>query len=193
MAATNNAVNITSAGIVVYDGAGSFTADTVTNHGVIVGGTSNTLASKVLTNGQLLIGNTGNDPSSATLTAGTGVSITNGVGAITINATGAGLTWTDTSGSFSVVVSNGYFLTAAAVPTLPPAPVEGDVCAFVVTAAATVTITGNTGQVIRLGNTASAAAGTCASGVIGNSIILVYRAVSTTWYAVASVGSWTIT
>jgi hypothetical protein len=43
------------------------------------------------TNGQLLIGNTtGNTLTKATLTAGTGVSITNGTGSITIAATGGG-------------------------------------------------------------------------------------------------------
>jgi len=43
------------------------------------------------TNGQLLIGNTtGNTLSKATLTAGSGISITNGTGSITIAATGSG-------------------------------------------------------------------------------------------------------
>jgi hypothetical protein len=40
------------------------------------------------TNGQILIGSTGSAPVAATLTAGTGVSITNGAGSITINNTG---------------------------------------------------------------------------------------------------------
>jgi len=44
------------------------------------------------TNGQLLIGNTtGNTLTKATLTAGTGISITNGSGSITIAATGGGI------------------------------------------------------------------------------------------------------
>lgn len=40
-----------------------------------------------LTNGQLLIGNTGNDPTPNTLTAGSGITITNGAGTITIAST----------------------------------------------------------------------------------------------------------
>ena len=45
------------------------------------------------TNGQLLIGNTtGNTLTKATLTAGTGISVTNGSGAITIASTGGGAT-----------------------------------------------------------------------------------------------------
>lgn len=53
------------------------------------------------TNGQLLIGNTtGNTLTPATLTAGTGISITNGSGSITIATTGGG-TGTVTSVAFS--------------------------------------------------------------------------------------------
>jgi hypothetical protein len=52
--------------------------------GVSAGGTGQT----TYTNGQLLIGNTtGNTLTKATLTAGAGISITNGSGSITINAT----------------------------------------------------------------------------------------------------------
>lgn len=51
------------------------------------GGTGQT----TYTNGQLLIGNTtGNTLNKATLTAGTGISITNGAGSITIAASGGG-------------------------------------------------------------------------------------------------------
>lgn len=61
------------------------------------GGTGQT----TYTNGQLLIGNTtGSTLTKATLTAGTGISITNGAGSITIAATGAG-TGTVTSVAFS--------------------------------------------------------------------------------------------
>jgi hypothetical protein len=58
-----------------------------TGLGVANGGTGQTS----YTNGQLLIGNTtGNTLTKATLTAGTGISITNGTGSITIAATGGG-------------------------------------------------------------------------------------------------------
>jgi hypothetical protein len=54
------------------------------------------------TDGQLLIGNsTGNTLSKATLTAGTGVTITNGSGTITIAATGSGGTVSSVAQSFT--------------------------------------------------------------------------------------------
>ena len=65
---------------------------------VAQGGTGQT----TYTDGQLLIGNTtGNTLTKATLTAGTGVTITNGAGAITINATGTGGTVTSVAQSFT--------------------------------------------------------------------------------------------
>lgn len=43
-----------------------------------------------LTNGQVVIGSTGNAPQAATLSAGSGVTITNGAGSVTISAIGGG-------------------------------------------------------------------------------------------------------
>jgi hypothetical protein len=73
---------------------------------VVNGGTGQT----TYTNGQLLIGNTtGNTLTKATLTAGTNISITNGAGAITINATDQFVgTVTSVSGTGTV---NGITLT----------------------------------------------------------------------------------
>lgn len=61
-----------------------------TQHSLLLGnatGSINNLG--VATNGQLPIGSAGADPVLATLTAGTGISITNGAGSITVTATGA--------------------------------------------------------------------------------------------------------
>jgi len=61
--------------------------DFTTGLGVAQGGTGQTS----FTNGQLLIGNTtGNTLTKSTLTAGSGITITNGAGSITIEATGGG-------------------------------------------------------------------------------------------------------
>jgi hypothetical protein len=70
---------------------------------VVNGGTGQT----TFTDGQLLIGNTtGNTLTKSTLTAGSGISITNGSGAITINATNAG-TVTSVTGTSPVASSGG--------------------------------------------------------------------------------------
>jgi hypothetical protein len=80
--------------------------------GVGYGGTGQT----TYTNGQLLIGNTtGNTLTKTTLTAGSGVSISNGAGSITISATGSGGTVT----SVSVVSANGLAGTVATSTTTP--------------------------------------------------------------------------
>ena len=68
------------------------------------GGTGQT----TYTNGQLLIGNsTGNTLTKATLTQGTGVTITNSAGGITISATGSGGTVTSVTGSGNIASSGG--------------------------------------------------------------------------------------
>ena len=70
------------------------------------------------TDGQLPIGSTGNPPSLNTITGGTGITVTNGSGTITINATSSGLTWTEVTGtSQTIVVDNGYIANNAGVVT----------------------------------------------------------------------------
>jgi hypothetical protein len=91
------------------------------------GGTGQT----TYTNGQLLIGNTtGNTLTKATLTAGSGISITNGTGSITIASSVSGLpTMNVVSGTTqSATAGNQYVLTnvAATTVTLPASPSAGD-------------------------------------------------------------------
>lgn len=92
MAATPvNATNISAAGLVKFDGTATFSGVTTTNHSLVVGDASNGLTNLgVATNGQIPIGSTGADPVLATLTAGSGITITNGAGSITIAASGGG-------------------------------------------------------------------------------------------------------
>ena len=91
------------------------------------GGTGQT----TYTNGQLLIGNTtGNTLTKATLTAGTGISITNGTGSITIASSVNGLPTMNvvTGTTQTAVAGNQYVLTnaAATTVTLPASPSAGD-------------------------------------------------------------------
>lgn len=103
-------------------------------------------------------------------------------------------TWTDISGAFLAVVDNGYFLTGASTPLLPAAPAQGDHVDFVCDTGALVTVTANAGQQIRIGSALSAVAGTAASNTIGNSIQLVFRAATSTWFSIgAPEGTWTVT
>ena len=95
--------------------AGSANTETVqltglTNHSLLVGaGTATMTNLGVATNGQLPIGSTGADPVLATLTPGTGISITNGAGSISIAVNGAvvGETITgNTGGALSPTLGN---------------------------------------------------------------------------------------
>lgn len=77
------------------------------------------------TDGQLLIGNTtGNTLTAATLTAGSGVSITNGAGSITISATGSGGTVTsvDLTAGTGISVSGGPITTSGSINVVNTAP-----------------------------------------------------------------------
>jgi hypothetical protein len=58
------------------------------------------------TNGQLLIGSTGNVPVAATLTAGSGISIANAAGSITISANGSGVVTSITGTSNEIIASS---------------------------------------------------------------------------------------
>jgi hypothetical protein len=82
------------------------------------------------TNGQLLIGNTtGNTLTKATLTAGSGVTITNGAGSITIAAAGLPTLNVVAGTTQNATANNHYALTnaAATTVTLPGSPAAGDV------------------------------------------------------------------
>lgn len=196
--ATNNSINLNQAGIAIYDAAGSFTATTTTQHAVLVGGASNTIVNKTLTDGQLLIGSTGNDPSTANLTAGTGISIVNGAGAITISAAGGGLTWTVVTGAAQAMsISNGYIANNAGtvVFTLPVTAAVGSVVA--VTGINNNTgwqIAQNAGQTIHFGtvDSTTGVAGSLASTKTRDTVFLVCVVANTDWNVVDSIGNITV-
>ncbi len=83
------------------------------------------------TDGQLLIGNTtGNTLAKATLTAGSGISIANGSGTITITNTASALPLNIVTGTTQAATAgNQYVLTnvAATTVTLPATPAAGDI------------------------------------------------------------------
>lgn len=125
---------------------------------------------------------------------GPGIHTSGSGSTVTISATGAGFTWQDQGVNLNpAVAENGYFATAAITITLPAAPSVGNTIAFIVDNTGALTIQANTGQTIRLGNVVSASAGTAVNTRQGDAIELVYRATDTSWIALSSVGSWSIT
>jgi len=77
------------------------------------GGTGQT----TYTDGQLLIGKTDGTLAKATITQGSGVTITNGDGSITISATGTGGTVTNVTGTAPISVANGTTTPAISIAT----------------------------------------------------------------------------
>jgi hypothetical protein len=114
-------------------------------------------------------------------------------GFVSLNGSG-GFIWSDTSGVVTAVAAHGYFVTAATTSTLPATPSEGDTVRYIVDTASALTITAAGTQKIRVGNTLSAAGGTCVNTQQGDAIEFVYRTTGTTWFAANNpVGAWTTT
>ena len=195
--ATNNAINLSAAGICRYDGAGVFTGITVTQHSVLVGAASNGVTSIALTNGQMLIGNTGADPSAATITAGPGIVVTPGSGTLQISATGAGLAWTVVSGtSQAMAVNNGYTSNNAGLctMTLPATAAVGDTIQVSGLGAGGWAIAQNALQVIHFGSatTTIGITGSLASTNAFDAIEITCVVANTTWIARNSIGNITV-
>lgn len=124
---------------------------------------------------------------------GAGGTSTSGAGdTITINSVVGAAAWTDEAISFAAAVNNGYFCTAALTVTLPAAPTQGQFVIIETTTASSVVIQATGTQVIRMGSSASSAGGTATSAATGNSVYLVYRAVTTSWYSISTEGTWSM-
>ena len=196
--ATNNAVNISSAGLVKYDGTSTFSGVTTTQHAVLVGSTSNSITNLgVGTNGQVLVGSTTADPVFATLTGTGGITFTTGAGTLAINGTGGGLTWSvvTVNGTFSV--NTGTIANKAGTLTmaLPAASAVGDIIS--ITGMNTATgwqVTQSAGQQIFFGtsSTTSGGTGTLTSTNIRDTITMVCIVANLTWNVINSVGNITI-
>jgi len=127
------------------------------------GGTGLTTAP---TNGQIDIGSTGIGFVRTTLTAGTGVSITNGAGSITINATGSGGTVTSVSFTGGII----SVATATSTPALTVAGTSGGVPYF--NSASTWTSSGAlTLYGVLYGGGAGGAPAATAAGAVGQVLI----------------------
>jgi hypothetical protein len=97
-------------GVLPIANGGTNSSTALNNNRLMVSSGGSIVEASALTNGQILIGSTGAAPVAATLTAGSGVSITNTAGGISIAATGSGGTVTSVGmtgpgGIFSVANS----------------------------------------------------------------------------------------
>lgn len=149
-------------------------------------------------NGQTLIGSTGSDPVAGTLTAGTGVSITNGAGTITISSSGSS-GWIDqTSTPVTMIINTGYVADDGATEitfTLPAAASIGDFVEILGKGTGLYIIAQASGQQIHFGNlaTTSGAGGSITSTLTYDNIRLRCITANTTWTVVSSVGNFTVT
>lgn len=119
---------------------------------------------------------------------GPGVTTSGSGSTLTINA----VVMTDQGSSTTIASDNGYFVTGAFAMTLPASPAQGEIVRIVADTSSTVTVTGNTGQIIRIGNVATAAAGSVTNTAQGDVLTLCYRASNTTWISIGGVGNWNV-
>lgn len=149
-----------------------------------------------LTNGQLPIGSTGNAPAAATLTQGTGITITNSSGGITIAATATGVSWNVVTTNQNMVAENGYIANSGSglTFTLPTTASVGTALAAMNYNTGGWTIAQNASQNIRYGSsiTTTGAGGSLASTAQGDSIYLICVVANTSWIVLNSQGIITV-
>lgn len=168
-----------------------------TQHAVSIYGASGALSEVgPLTNGQLVVGSTGNAPSAATLTAGTGISITNAAGSVTIDGTGGGLTWSTKSANDTLAVNEGFLCTGGAALSfaLPATSAVGDTISLGLDGSTSWTVTQGANQQIRIGSstTTLGAGGSLASTAQGDTITMVCVTANLTWLVTSSMGNITV-
>jgi hypothetical protein len=158
--------------------------------------TRTTEAATMNTDGYLLIGSSGT-PSivAGPLSAGTGISITNGSGSISIAASGGGFTWTKVSSATPLVAGNGYITNngAGVTFTLPATAAIGDTFRVVRDTGAW-TIAQNAGQKINIGmvSTTVGIGGSLVSLQDGDSVELLCTTVDTEFTIISDKGNYTV-
>jgi len=206
---TTNRITVTGTTSAVVDIAATYVGQTsITTLGTVATGTwsATTIAvnkggtgQTTYTDGQLLIGNTtGNTLAKATLTAGSGISVTNGSGSITIAATnGQGITWSEVTGtSQTAAVNNGYITNNAGLVTvtLPSTVALGSIIEIAGKGAGGWKIAQAAGQQIHFGSstTTSGTGGSLASVNQWDAIRLVCTTANTTFSVLSAQGNITV-
>lgn len=198
---TQNAINLSAAGVVSYNGTGTFTGSLITQNAMIYGGAANALVSTAApTDGQILIGSTGVAPVLSVLTPGTGITITNGPGSITINSsnTPSNFPYTVVTGATQTLsANNGYIANAASgrvTFTLPAVSAVGDFIQIDgLNTGSGWTINQGTGQRIQLGaSLTTVTTGSLASTNVGDCVGMVCAVANLTWLVEDCVGNITV-
>lgn len=135
---------------------------------------------KQTADGQLMIGKTVGNAVPATLTAGSGITVTNGAGTITIAATGGtGFTWVDqTSGTVTMAANTAYVTDNGAslvTYTLPAVAALGSVFGIVGKSAGLFTLAQQASQFVNFGSvvTTTGAGGSITATNASDSIFFV--------------------
>jgi hypothetical protein len=195
--ATNNAINSNFPSTPATPTNGGTGVSNPTAHALPVAeGSSNFTFLGPLTNGQLLIGSTGADPSVTTITAGSGISVANGAGSITIAATG-NAPYTEVTGtSQSMATNNEYTANNAGLVTLtlPATANIGDEITVNGKGAGGWTIAQNSGQLIHIGSstTTTGTGGSLSSTNQWDNLKLKCITANTTWTVQTAVGNITV-
>jgi hypothetical protein len=153
--------------------------------------------SSTMTDGQIIIGSTGATPAAATLTAGSGISITNAAGSVTIGATG-GVSVASIAGTTqTAAVNTKYFALNAGqtVVTLPSTYAVGDIVAVIGSTANTGgwRLQAASGDTIRYLNSTTSAGGTLTSSASAGSTVYIECDVANTSWVVSSTVNVTLT
>ena len=152
---------------------------------------------ELIANGQTFIGSTGVNPVAATLTPGTGISIVNAAGSITINSSGSA-GWVDqTTPSVTMAINTGYTSDDGATLvtfTLPAVAAIGDFVEINGKGAGLYTIAQAAGQLIHFGNLVSTTGvgGSVSSTLAFDCIRLRCITANTTFVVVSSIGNFTV-
>jgi hypothetical protein len=173
-------------------------AQTTTDAGIVTISSDHQLGSLgSATNGQIAIGSTGLNPVLGTITAGTGISVTNGAGSITVNATGFGLSWSVEAVNMNAVVGHGYFANKVGRLdfTLPALSAIGDMISISgMQAAVGWRIVQGAGQTIHSSafQTTTGVGGYLESTNIYDSVTIVCNIANTDWVVVSMNGNLTV-
>ena len=171
---------------------------TLTDHGVILGSGAAAVTSLAeATDGQLIIGSTGNDPVLATLTAGTGISIAEAAGSITITNTLSAAAWTEVTGTTQAMAVNSRYIlnnVALVTATLPTTAAVGEFVRVAGKGSGGWKIAQNAGEEIKFGTatTTNGATGYLASTDDNDCVELICIVANDTWLVLSSVGNITV-